>query len=200
MASEIGARGVGERFDAVARETGEAWRKVEVRLTDGSVIETEIELPAADLAALQSRLTSDTFVQLGDTVIRANEVRAIQIKGSGLSTTGRIRSFISGGDEDMETSERGTYDRNRTETITARPMGMQRRGWADRDWGETKGSPKTTELFAYLLTVLAVAICTAVFDNLNVWQGLILITALTGAYLFSRGFAKSGTRYEGSRD
>jgi hypothetical protein len=61
--------------------------------------------------------------------------------------------------------------------------------------GETTPFMFTSEFIAYVLTVLGVAICTAVFDNLDVWHGMLLITALTGGYVLARGLAKAGTPY-----
>ncbi|HEX2505014.1 MAG TPA: hypothetical protein VHK22_02295 [Gaiellaceae bacterium] len=85
-----------------------------------------------------------------------------------------------------------TYGGAETTSRTT-PMRGQR-GWAD-GWAETEPSGKTTELLALVLGVIAISICTAVFDELNAWRGLILITALTGAYILSRGFAKSGSAH-----
>jgi len=61
--------------------------------------------------------------------------------------------------------------------------------------GETTPFFVMSEFMSYVLTVLAVAICTAVFDELNAWRGMLLITALTGGYMLSRGIARAGTRY-----
>ena len=69
------------------------------------------------------------------------------------------------------------------------------RGILDKDGGETTPFFMTSEFMSYVLTVIAVAICTAVFDELNAWRGLLLITALTAGYMLSRGIAKAGTRY-----
>ena len=88
----------------------------------------------------------------------------------------------------METRQ----DRMSAGRYGAQSMGA--RGWSGRpQWDETKPFAMTSEFLAYVLTVLAIGVCTAVFDNLDVWRGLLLITASTGAYLFSRGLAKSGS-------
>ena len=73
----------------------------------------------------------------------------------------------------------------------------EERGWLGDvpHRGETTPFMFTSEFVAYVLTVLAVAICTAVFDELNVWRGMLLITALTGGYVLARGIAKAGTPY-----
>lgn len=70
-----------------------------------------------------------------------------------------------------------------------------RRGILDKDGGETTPFFMTSEFVGYILTVLAVAICAAVFDEINAWRAMLLITALTAGYMLSRGIAKAGTRY-----
>ena len=190
MTQQVDERGVGERYDD-ATALGRVGRRVEIWLDDGQVlhgtIETEDEATGSELTAVLSLLSTEPYVQFGDTIVRAQDVRAIQLK--------EPRTTNQGGNR-MATMDR---ERSGDTTFTSRPM-MGRRGWADREWGETKGSPKTTELIAYLLSVLAVAITTAVFDNLDVWRGMLLITVLTGAYLFSRGLAKSGSRHSEGDD
>jgi len=67
---------------------------------------------------------------------------------------------------------------------------------------ETRPATKTTELMAYVATVLAVAL-TALFvgdggdggaDPFSAEQALRYITFLTVGYMVARGLAKSGTR------
>ena len=65
---------------------------------------------------------------------------------------------------------------------------------------ETKHALKTTEIIAYLATIIAVLIASAIDDSLDgrgAWQ---LVTALTIGYLLSRGLAKSGSRHHEDRD
>jgi hypothetical protein len=67
---------------------------------------------------------------------------------------------------------------------------------------ETRPARKTTELIAYLATVLAVAITALVVsddgnntaDPFSAEQALRYITFLTIGYMIARGLAKSGTR------
>jgi hypothetical protein len=65
---------------------------------------------------------------------------------------------------------------------------------------ETKSSYKTTELIAYVLTVLGVLIASAMVDENEDGQGFgadrawLYVTILTVGYLVSRGLAKSGSR------
>jgi len=87
-----------------------------------------------------------------------------------------------------------TYEDRET---SGRPMGREdaMRALLNKDGGETTPFFMTSEFMGYVLTVLAVAICAAVFDEINAWRGMLLITALTVGYLLSRGIAKAGTRY-----
>jgi len=61
---------------------------------------------------------------------------------------------------------------------------------------ETKASFKTTELIAYVLTVVGVLIASAMVDdgNFGAQDAWFYITLLTIGYLVSRGLAKSGSR------
>jgi len=65
---------------------------------------------------------------------------------------------------------------------------------------ETKAAFKTTEIIAYVATVVAVLIASKIDDSLDgrgAWQ---LVTALTIGYLLSRGLAKSGSKHREDRD
>jgi len=66
---------------------------------------------------------------------------------------------------------------------------------------ETKASTKTTEFFAYLAAVVAIAITAVVVgdggegeDPFGASQALRYITYLTVGYMIARGLAKSGSR------
>ncbi len=61
---------------------------------------------------------------------------------------------------------------------------------------ETKASFKTTELIAYVLSVLAVLIASEVIDDgdFNAKEAWFFVTLLTIGYMLSRGLAKSGSR------
>ena len=65
---------------------------------------------------------------------------------------------------------------------------------------ETKAAFKTTEIVAYVLTVLAVLIASAFDDSLDGRGAWTLVTALTIGYLVSRGLAKSGSRHREDQD
>jgi hypothetical protein len=64
---------------------------------------------------------------------------------------------------------------------------------------ETKAAFKTTELMAYVATVVGVLIAGAVIDESNAGglgakQVWLYVTILTVGYMISRGLAKSGSR------
>lgn len=61
---------------------------------------------------------------------------------------------------------------------------------------ETKAAFKTTELIAYLATVVGVLIAAAVVDasDFGPQEAWFYVTLLTIGYLVSRGLAKSGSR------
>jgi hypothetical protein len=58
---------------------------------------------------------------------------------------------------------------------------------------EAKASFKTTELIAYVVSVLAVLIASEVMDdgNFNAKEAWFFVTLLTIGYMVSRGLAKS---------
>jgi len=64
---------------------------------------------------------------------------------------------------------------------------------------ETKSAFKTTEMIAYVVTVIGVLVAAAVVDNadaggLGAKQAWLYVTILTVGYMVSRGLAKSGSR------
>jgi len=64
---------------------------------------------------------------------------------------------------------------------------------------ETKSAFKTTEMIAYVVTVIGVLVGAAVVDNadaggLGAKQAWLYVTILTVGYMISRGLAKSGSR------
>ena len=61
---------------------------------------------------------------------------------------------------------------------------------------ETKASPKTTELFAYIAAVIGVLVASAVTDasDFGTQEAWFYVTLLTIGYMVSRGLAKSGSR------
>jgi hypothetical protein len=65
---------------------------------------------------------------------------------------------------------------------------------------ETKAAFKTTEIVAYVVTVVAVLIAARIDDSLDGRGAWTLVTALTIGYLVSRGLAKSGSKHREDRD
>ncbi|MBA3562298.1 MAG: hypothetical protein H0W35_06220 [Actinobacteria bacterium] len=65
---------------------------------------------------------------------------------------------------------------------------------------ETKAAFKTTEIIAYIATVVGVLIAAKIDDGLDGGGAWTLITALTIGYLVSRGLAKSGSKHREDRD
>jgi hypothetical protein len=59
---------------------------------------------------------------------------------------------------------------------------------------ETKPFFLTSEFGGAALAIAGIAITAAASDAFGAWRAWILITAIVGAYLISRGIAKSGTR------
>ena len=59
---------------------------------------------------------------------------------------------------------------------------------------ETKPFFLTSEFVGAVLAVAGIAITAASSDAFGAWRAWILITAIVGAYMLSRGIAKSGTR------
>lgn len=59
---------------------------------------------------------------------------------------------------------------------------------------ETKPFFLTSEFVGAVLVIAGIAITAASSDAFGAWRAWILITAVTGAYMISRGIAKAGTR------
>jgi hypothetical protein len=68
---------------------------------------------------------------------------------------------------------------------------------ARRTGAETKPSVKTTELIAYVVTVIGVLVASAVVDDASDFgakDAWFFVTLLTIGYMISRGLAKAGSR------
>ena len=65
-----------------------------------------------------------------------------------------------------------------------------------RTFTETKAFYKTSEFMVWVASVVGVLVVTYSdgSGSLSNWHGWLLITVLSAAYMFSRGFAKSATR------
>ena len=80
---------------------------------------------------------------------------------------------------------------DRLRGVSARP-----RGGVD----ETKAAFKTTEFMAYVASVAAVLIASAVDDAIDGRLAWVLVAALGIGYMLSRGLAKSGSRHREGND
>ena len=76
------------------------------------------------------------------------------------------------------------------------------RGVSARSHGvdETKAAFKTTEFMAYVASVAAVLIASAIDDAIDGRLAWILVVALGIGYMLSRGLAKSGSRHREGND
>ena len=82
---------------------------------------------------------------------------------------------------------------------TAGAVTPRARTAASRQTTETKSAFKTTELVAYIGTVIAVLIAGLIIDETNAGglgarQVWLYVTILTVGYMISRGLAKAGSR------
>ena len=178
----------------------------EIRLLDGDSIWAHARDAAGvepELATVHGRLGSEPFVRVGDTIVRSEDVRSIQLHeddgsdGGGLLDT--LKHRLGGG-------RMTTYD---TEERTTRARGgrsMRGReddgpgfadryvGYGQRPWSETKPFFLTSEFLTLLATIAAIAIAMASADNFDAPRGFALIAGLAAAYMIARGLAKSGTK------
>ena len=65
--------------------------------------------------------------------------------------------------------------------------------WRDRD--ESKPFFLTSEFWAAVAAVAAIVIAAAVADNFDAPRAWTLVAVVVGAYIISRGLAKSGTEH-----
>jgi hypothetical protein len=65
---------------------------------------------------------------------------------------------------------------------------------------ETKASFKTTEMIAYVATVAGVFVAASIDTGIDARLAWILVSALSIGYMFSRGFAKSGSQHRENAD
>lgn len=84
-----------------------------------------------------------------------------------------------------------------TETNTILTPQRDDRPARRHDVVETKPSHKTSELIAYVVTVIAVLVASAVVDDssdFGAQDAWFFVTLLTIGYMISRGLAKAGSR------
>jgi hypothetical protein len=86
--------------------------------------------------------------------------------------------------------------------VEDRTRGDGVRGVSARSHGvdETKAAFKTTEFMAYVASVAAVLIASAIDDAIDGRLAWILVAALGIGYMLSRGLAKSGSRHREGND
>ena len=65
---------------------------------------------------------------------------------------------------------------------------------------ETKASFKTTEIVAFVATVVGVLVAASMDSGIDARLAWILVSALSIGYMLSRGFAKSGSRHHEDAD
>jgi len=79
-------------------------------------------------------------------------------------------------------------------TTTERRMNVERHD-RRRSWTETRLFAKTSEFWAMIVGVVAIAIIynAAADSSFDLWRACVLGTVLGVAYIVSRGLAKAGT-------
>lgn len=65
--------------------------------------------------------------------------------------------------------------------------------WRDRD--ESKPFFLTSEFWAAIAAITAIVVAAAVADNFDAPRAWTLVAVVAGAYILSRGIAKSGTEH-----
>jgi hypothetical protein len=177
---------------------------LDVRLADGDQITLEAGNDAdsaeSELAALHAALEAGAFVRLGDVaIVRAAEIRSARVHRLG----GDDANFQNALQSRLRGSRMTTYD---TERQTQQfPSHQQQHGRGDgfvdqyvgygrRPYSETKPFFMTSEFFAAIAAVAALAIALGTNDLVNGFRGWLLITIVAAAYIISRGTAKPGAR------
>jgi len=182
----------------------------EIKLLDGDSLWAHARDPAAiesELGSVHQRLGTEPFVRVGDTIVRSEEVRSVQLHeddgsddGGGLIDT--LKQRLGGRRMTSYDTEERTQTRSRGGRVTgSRAMQDDGPGFADRyvgygqrPWSETKPFFLTSEFLTLLATIAAIAIAMAASDNFDSPRGFTLIAGLAAAYMIARGLAKSGTR------
>jgi hypothetical protein len=175
----------------------------EIRLLSGESIwanardATSVE---AELDAAHTRLGTQPFVRLGDTIVRGDDVRTVQLHeddGSKGGLLDDLKRRLGGGGSmtSYETEDRTTETRPRARARQDDGGFAERYvGYGQRPWSETKPFFLTSEFLTLLASIAAVAIGMAASDVFDSTRGFTLIAVLAAAYMISRGLAKSGTR------
>jgi hypothetical protein len=98
----------------------------------------------------------------------------------------------------MTATDTNRSNATRDPSTTPRQARPERRGQVLR---ETKPSPKTSEMWAMVAGIVALAVIYLVTDNdsLTLWRTCLLATIVGAAYIVSRGIAKAGSHDDGGR-
>jgi hypothetical protein len=77
------------------------------------------------------------------------------------------------------------------------PGGRGARQGIRRDWDRDESKPffMTSEFWAAVAAVTAIVVAAAVADNFEAPRAWTLVAIVVGAYIVSRGLAKSGTEH-----
>lgn len=182
--------------EETAQKTSE--HVLEIQLNDGQCLHAKVaggrDAAMNELTSFHSRLDVQTFVLVGDTIVRSQEIRSIQLReddDSGGGIIDAVRSRL-GGESNMSNYE--TQQQTRQHGHDGPGFAEQWVGYGRRPWAETKPFFMTSEfLFAALMTA-GILIATWTLDNLDAQRGWLYAAIVGSAYILSRGFAKSGTR------
>ncbi len=146
-------------------------------------------------AAVRSSILVEIHLVDGDLVASdVSQPERPKRGGSRMSTIDRDRTQVL----ETQTGYQGDqgYGQGMRPGPGTRQSAGRQRGWLDPPHAdETKPFFWTSEFLTLLLAITGVAVCTAVFDNLDLVRGITLITAIAVAYIVSRGLAKAGTRH-----
>ena len=168
---------------------------VEVVLVSGEKIKARLgpdeQAARAELAGLHARLEEGRYLRVGDdTIVRAEEVRWLQLRSNDDNDGGLIDSLMTkvrGGDE-MSNYETHHAQNNQGGGLSPWI------GYGRRPYSETKPFFMTSEFLAFAGMLIALLVALGATDSLNHFRGWLLPTILTSAYIISRGIAKSGER------
>ena len=92
-------------------------------------------------------------------------------------------------------STREEYSQESTQVGYAGGRGSRQGLWRERDRDESKPFFLTSEFWAAVAAVTAIVIAAAVADNFDAPRAWTLVAVVVGAYILSRGLAKSGTEH-----
>ncbi len=194
-------------------QTGPSTRQtLRVVLTSGdkivSSIQGDSEAARRELDAVIASLGTERFVRIGDdTIVRADEVRLIQLQPEGSEEGGLLqdlKSRITGGDQmtnyeteqggsTTQTMHRGDSQGGQQAQQSGQGWGQPWMGYGQRPWAETKPFFMTSEFLAFVIGAAAILIAAAVADNFDAPRAWLYASIIAAAYIVSRGIAKAGT-------